>query len=54
MNNKLTYKIKHIINKNGYTDIIIKHKIDTKDIKISNANVKFRYEPNTDKAYLSF
>ena len=54
MNNKLIYKIRHIINKNGYTDIIIKHKTDTKDIKIINANVKFRYEPKIDKAYLSF
>ena len=54
MNNKLIYKIRHIINKNGYTDIIIKYKTDTKDIKIINANVKFRYEPKIDKAYLSF
>ena len=54
MNNKLTYKIKDIINKNEYTDVIIKHKTDRKDIKISNANVRFRYEPKVDKAYLSF
>lgn len=54
MNNKLTYKIKDIINKNEYTDVIIKHKIKGDDLKISNANVIFRYEPKIDKAYLSF
>lgn len=28
MNNKLTYKIIEVINKNDYTEIIIKHKIE--------------------------
>lgn len=54
MNNKLTYKIKDVINKNEYTDVIIKHKIEGNDVKISNANVKFRYEAKANKAYLSF
>lgn len=54
MNNKLTYKIRDIINKNEYTDVIIKHKIEVDNVKITNANVKFRYEPKEDKAYLSF
>lgn len=54
MNNKVTYKIKDIINKNEYTDVIIKHKIEGHDVKINDANVRFRYEVKTDKAYLSF
>lgn len=54
MNKKLTYKIKDIINQNEYTDVIIKHKTEGNDVKISNANVRFRYEPKADKAYLSF
>lgn len=54
MNNKLTYKIKDIINTNEYTDVIIKHKIEGDDIRINNANVRFRYDAKEDKAYLSF
>ena len=54
MNNRLTYKIRDLINRNEYTDVTIKHKNDNEDIKISDANVKFRYEPKIDKAYLSF
>ncbi len=54
MNNKLTYKIKEILTKNEYTDIIIKHKNEDKDVKISDAKTRFRYEPKLDKAYLSF
>ncbi|MGL5312405.1 MAG: hypothetical protein ACRC92_04055 [Peptostreptococcaceae bacterium] len=54
MNNKLTYKIKQVLNKNEYTDVVIKHKIEGDDVKISNANIKFRYEPKTDRGYLSF
>lgn len=54
MNTKLTYKIKDIINKNEYTDVIIKYKIEGDDIKINNSNVRFRYEAKVDKAYLSF
>ncbi|MDY3374194.1 MAG: hypothetical protein SOX50_13090 [Terrisporobacter othiniensis] len=54
MNNKLTYKIKDVINKNEYTEVIIKRKIEGDDLKISNANVRFRYESKIDKAYLSF
>lgn len=54
MNTKLTYKIKDIINKSEYIDVTIKHKIQGNDVKITNANVKFRYEPKEDKAYLSF
>ncbi len=54
MNNKLTYKIKEILTKDEYTDIIIKHKNEDKDVKISDAKTRFRYEPKLDKAYLSF
>ena len=54
MNNKLTYKIQDIIKKNEYTEIIIKHKVDGKEVKIQNANIKFRYEPERDKGFLSF
>ncbi len=54
MNNKLTYKIKEVLNKNEYTDVLIKHKIEGDDVKISNANIKFRYEPKVDRGYLSF
>lgn len=54
MNNKLTYKIKDVINKNEYKDVIIKHKIEGDDVQINNANVRFRYDAKEDKAYLSF
>ncbi|SCH85720.1 MULTISPECIES: hypothetical protein [unclassified Romboutsia] len=54
MNNKLTYKIKEVLTKNEYTDIIIKHKLEDTELKLSDSKVRFRYEPKEDKAYLSF
>lgn len=54
MNNKLTYKIQDIITKNEYTEIIVKHKNDGEEKIIRNANIKFRYEPEQDKGFLSF
>lgn len=54
MNNKLTYKIQDILTTNEYKDVIVKHKINDEEINIKDANIKFRYEPEKDKAYLSF
>lgn len=54
MNNKLTYKIQNILAENEYREIKVKHKENNEEINIQNAEIKFRYEPEKDKGYLSF
>ena len=54
MDNKLTYKIQNILAKNEYREIKVKHKDNSDEINIQNAEIKFRYEPKKDKGYLSF
>lgn len=54
MNSKLTYKIQNILLQNEYTEITIKDVIKNEEINIKNASIKLRYEPETDKGYLSF
>ena len=54
MDNKLTYKLKDIISKNRYTEVMIKEKQTGKELEISNACIRFRYEPKADRSYLCF
>lgn len=54
MNSKLTYKIQNILLQNEYTEITIKDVIKNEEINIKNSSIKFRYEPEKDKGYLSF
>ncbi|WP_042272754.1 hypothetical protein [Faecalimicrobium dakarense] len=54
MKDKLTYKIQNILVENDYTEVIVKHKQDSEEVTIQNAEIKFRYEPGKDKGCLSF
>ena len=54
MNNKLTYKIQDILIKNEYTDIKVIEKTTNQESYVKDANIRFRYEPQEDKGYLSF
>ncbi|MGL5316204.1 MAG: hypothetical protein ACRC92_23300 [Peptostreptococcaceae bacterium] len=54
MNDKLTYKLQKILLENEYTEARIITKLENREVNINNASIKFRYEPQMDKGYLSF
>lgn len=54
MNCKVTYKIRDILTANYYKEIEVRNKKDNKVYKLSKAEIKFIYNPENDKAYLSF